>query len=476
MTVKKLHRFMPLDNNHLLVQAAISPPDQAAAAWSAWISRRSLDEAGWAEVRLLPAIAARAGEIGLGTDVLPRLDGIRRFVWAKSQKQMLAARPLLSLMLQHGITPLLLKGAAVIATDTRVNGCRFLRDIDILVRPGQLADALRLAYGAGWKNPYYPCFDEVFQIGLARLYALEIVSAQGGEVDLHRQALAPNFLPGDDDGLWSRSRKARFLNIPCQVPAAEDHLIHTLEHSVRRDPDRVLDWAVDASRLIALGVDWSLVSRIAEERSLEVPVEARLRYLREGCGIDVPAEVIDRLEPGAGNKIFVTEYLSQQFGGLKLPGHRRRARIRAARSRAERRLEKKPPQEKRLTAGGVPEVEVVLEGRRVDLKLPDQEDWQLRLRATSGLCRAFRWRAQLNCGPVRLTAISSGAGWSASLIRALSGRVAVSSVLLKAQGLQRLSLFLESRETGADTPKVTCSRLHCNGRVIDLQLGLAGEE
>jgi hypothetical protein len=114
VTVKKLHRFMPLDNNHLLVQAAISPPDQAAAAWSAWISRRSLDEAGWAEVRLLPAIAARAGEIGLGTDVLPRLDGIRRFVWAKSQKQMLAARPLLSLMLQHGITPLLLKGAAVI--------------------------------------------------------------------------------------------------------------------------------------------------------------------------------------------------------------------------------------------------------------------------------------------------------------------------------------------------------------------------
>ncbi len=476
MTVKSLLGFMPEGSNHDLIQAAISPPDQAANAWARWVAQRSLDEAGWAEVRLLPAIAARASELAIDAEQLPRLDGIRRFVWAKSQKQMLAVRPLLKLLQEQGIVPLLLKGAALIVTDSGVSGRRFLRDIDLLIKPEQLQDALRLAYGSGWKNSFYPHYDEAYQIGLEKLHALEIVSPQGGEMDIHRHALAPNFLPGDDDTLWSRSRAASFLNIPCRVPAAEDHLVHTLEHSVRRDPDRVLDWAVDASRLIASGVGWPLIIQITRERGLEVPVEARLRYLRERCSIDVPAAVVRDLESKAQSRVFVNEYLSQQFGGLKLPGHRRRARIKAAESRAAAKLSQAPLHALLLEENQTPEIHAVKRGRRLDIMLPDQGNWLLRLKVTPELCEAFKWRAQLYCGGVRLSTISSGTGLASALIRILSRRVNISSVLLKGQGLQHLSLFLESHEIEVDTQTVTSSRLRCNGRVIDLQLGLASEQ
>jgi hypothetical protein len=479
MTVRRLQGLMPAGLNHLLIQSAIAPAGQAADAWGKWSASRSLDEAGWAEVRLLPTIAARSDELGIAPELLPRLDGIRRFVWAKSQKQMIAARPLLELFSARGISLLLLKGAAVMASNREVMGQRFLRDVDLLVPWGQAVEAVRLAVEAGWKNPFYTTFEEAAHLGLERMHALEFKGGNGGEVDLHRHALAPNFLPGDDDGLWERSSKTFFLNLPCRIPSVEDHLVHALEHSVRRDPDRVLDWAVDASRLIDGGqVDWELVQKIVMDRGLAVPVEARLRYLREACAVDVPTEVVDWLSRYSMDRVYINEYLSQQFGGLKMPGHRRRARIRAAMRRAREVLSRK----KKMPGPDVPsalDVGQKLDGRRIDLSLPNSSTRKLRIRIRPALPVLEGWRCLVHCGPVRLSSFSSGESLWAKIQRFFYSRVTIQDVLLQAQETRQVSLYLDFRGSGGSTvspPVVECTAKEMDDESIQLTVEIRHSE
>jgi hypothetical protein len=78
---------MPQGASDLLIQSAIAPAEQARRAWQAWTAQRSLDDASWAEVRMLPSVTARALELGIARDLLPRLDGIRRFCLGRKPEE-----------------------------------------------------------------------------------------------------------------------------------------------------------------------------------------------------------------------------------------------------------------------------------------------------------------------------------------------------------------------------------------------------
>jgi hypothetical protein len=477
MTVRQLTSFMPQGASDLLIQSAISPPAQARRAWQAWTARRSLDEANWAEVRMLPSIAARALELGIAPEMLPRLDGIRRFVWAGAQKKLLAARPVLEQLARNGLSPLVLKGAAMIAAYPTMAGRRFLRDVDILVLPDRAMEALALIDRAGWRNPREPISEEAGLLYLARCHALGFHGPDGGEIDLHRFAMEPNCLPGDDDRLRARAVEAKFFDIPCQRPAGEDMLLHVLEHSFRRDPDQVLDWSLDAAQLIGAGsLDWDIVVDESLRRHVAVPVEARLRYLEESCGLVVPASVLAALEPAGRDPVFVNEYRARQFRGIKPWRTKRGALARGQRRRAELCLAENPPGEPDRALRAVPEVRQSAGGRRIDILLPEGELRKAHICIDAAADLADDWKCLVNCGVLQLRRFRGGESRWAKLRRRLLADVPIDLWLFAAQRTESLGLFVLRKPAGRKAEHglaVECRATLKPGHVLAITLRLS---
>jgi len=467
---------MPQGVSNLLVQSAISPPEQARRAWQAWSARRPLDDASWAEVRMLPSVAARARELDIAPDLLPRLDGIRRFVWAGSQKKLLAARPVLERLAGTGLSPILLKGAAMIAAYPAMAGRRFLRDVDVLVSPDRAMEAVAQLDQAGWRNARYPGAEEAGQLGLARHHALDFHGPGGGDIDLHQFALEPNCVPGDDDRLRARALDAKFFDVPCRRPAREDLLLQVLEHSFRRDPDQVLDWSLDAAQLIGDGaLDWDVVVGESLRRCVAVPVEARLRYLAGTCGLAVPAPVLAALEPAGRDPVFVDEYRARQYSGRNPWRTERGARARGQRRRAELGLALSPPAETAKVLRTAPEVRQSAGGRRIDILLPDAQLRTARIHIDAEADVADDWNCLVNCGTLRLRRFRGGQGAWAKLRRRLRADIPIDARLFAAQRADRLALYVLGRRTrpkGGNGLAVECTAAVKPGQVLAVTLRL----
>lgn len=446
MTVKRLIPFMPQGTDNLLIQSAVAPTDRARRAWQAWTEQRPLEEASWGEVRMLPSIVARGQELGIRHDLLPRLDGIRRFVWAKSQKQLLAARPIFEPLIAHGVPIMLLKGAAMIATYPVSMGRRFMRDVDVLVPPERIDEATDLIDLAGWRNPLYTSMEQARLLHLDRAHALEFKGPNGGAIDLHRYALAPNFCAGDDDSLWARAVTGQFLGLPCLRPASEHLLVASLEHSFRRDPDQVLDWSLDAAHLIGdATLDWAQVIETTLRRNLAVPVEARLRYLSEQCGLAVPESVLVELEPLSRDPVFVEEYLANQYGGLKLPGARQRARIRAQYKRVDLRYSGPDQGMPYRFSQRKPQICLSANNRRIDIMLPDANIRRARIEIDAAVDLNSGWVCKVNCGAVLLQYLVGGSSLFSRLRRLMHAGIAIDKRIFEAQRTDKVSLFIVPR-------------------------------
>ncbi|MGB0498471.1 MAG: nucleotidyltransferase family protein, partial [Rubricella sp.] len=119
---------------HLLLQARLSPLPRAAEAWAEWQAHHTVDDAGWAEVRLLAGLAGtRHGTIS--DDLARRIDGLRKFVWARNSLRLDRSVRILDALAAADIPVMLLKGGARVALEPRALAARFLRDLDLLVPP-----------------------------------------------------------------------------------------------------------------------------------------------------------------------------------------------------------------------------------------------------------------------------------------------------------------------------------------------------
>jgi len=298
MRAAVLRRYWPPETQLLLLRAILAGPEAAGAAWRAWCAMRDLDSASWPEVRLLANLAGRLPALDPGSALIPRIQGIRRFVWTQTQMQLAGARPLLAAIAQAGIPMMPLKGAARLADGVRGNA-RLVRDIDVLVPVGDWERALRLADAQGWRptagwpyagplGPTTPA--EVFPmhhaVGLARGEA---------QVDLHHHAFYMCRNAGDDDGLWTRGRSGTLHGTPVRLANASDDLLLSLVHGALFSPDPVADWALDAVAAIEGGVDWALLEAEARRRRIEAFAASGLMMLEERLDVTVPDGLSRRL-------------------------------------------------------------------------------------------------------------------------------------------------------------------------------------
>lgn len=191
-----------------------------------------------------------------------------------------------------------LKGVPLVLTVYRDLSLRPMADVDLLIPPDRLDEALALLAREGLLPVQPP------PAGLARSpghvdHSVPLRRPGGPEIDLHYYALDECRWPGADQGLWARAEERPFLGLPLRVPGPTDMLLHLCAHGYRVQGSNPR-WVLDAGLLLLHGpaLDWALLVEETLRRRLVLPLVATLSYLQGPAGLTLPrgaAEALDRL-------------------------------------------------------------------------------------------------------------------------------------------------------------------------------------
>jgi len=302
-----LRRYWPPESQIQLLIAGLGGRESADRAWRMWTARNNLDDASWAEIRLLATVARRVRELDPTSPWLRRLEGVRRFVWTNTQLNVKAAHPLLAALHAADVRILLIKGAARLALDPRSSADRLLGDIDVLIHLDDWPKALDLANEKGWRSELWPTLGpHIFP----HHHSVMIREANGGTVDLHHFALFMCRNVGDDNGLWERAKPVRFRGLSLLAPSPADEVVVSIAHGLLHALSPIADWVLDIAPLIRSGqVDWGVVEAEASNREIDPNIASGLLLATERLNLPVPHVMLDRMIARV-REPFVTDFRS----------------------------------------------------------------------------------------------------------------------------------------------------------------------
>lgn len=288
-----LHRSWPDKSIDLLLKACILPIDLARSAWRQWIDAQNFDDVSWHEIRLLSALSTRIAELDPHSPFRPRIEGLARSHWTKTQLALRESAQAVDLLRRVGVQHLLIKGAAQYAEGLASKTRRILADIDILVPPEQAALAIDLLVTEGWSGANGESAAYLRSVADIRI-SINLLKGRYGEVDIHRTAFHYRRIDrAADDLLWKTAVNAILNGRPVIVPGPAASILITLAHATFSHGG---DWALDvAKRLDHCAVDWDLLTELTIRWRLNLPVQAGLLYLRDQLKLAIPSAAIDRI-------------------------------------------------------------------------------------------------------------------------------------------------------------------------------------
>lgn len=271
----------------LLLQAVIGPDEATAlAAARQWFATEDIDAAGFAEHRLLMAVAARFGHALADLPAYPRLAGLQRMLWTKARMALREVQPPLALIAGAGIPVMVIKGAARLAVNPADQKSRISHDTDILVPPAHFAAALEILTAHRWQASTGES-GLCLAARLARTRSVNLFYGHFGDIDLHQWGYGAA-APQAEADLWRSSVRGRYFDVPVLVPAPE-HRIALALYSSALDAHAHSDWLVDCARvLMQEAVDPGRLHAVLGQGDLAVQAGVALSYLGDRIGLPVP--------------------------------------------------------------------------------------------------------------------------------------------------------------------------------------------
>ena len=251
------------------------------------------------------------------------LEDLREAAVRAGRRSLLLARELcaiLDVLDAAGIPAVALKGPALAVYLYGDIGVRQCRDLDVLVRPGDVAETLALLGRRGYR----------FGPGLkprseARAFATQnhhrLVRDDGAIVELHWELAPPDFpFPLRADDAWPRLEPVRIGGRTVHTLGGEDLALFLCAHGAKHLWER-LAWLCDVAALLARrrDVDWAAVLARARDRGGERMVLLALHLAHELLGAPVPDAVRGRVRADAAVRSLGERVRARLFAGLHPP-------------------------------------------------------------------------------------------------------------------------------------------------------------
>jgi hypothetical protein len=290
---RRLGRAGPNAGELELLRAATLDVDAASAAWRRWIAENVIDIAHHRSTDLLPAVAANLPSEVLGEEA-ERMRGIRRRMWAANQVGFGTLAAAIELLDAAGIDPVLAKGAALATTVYPEPGTRAMADVDLLIGPERVDDAVEVLIAAGWSR--------VDPVEGPFFHDVAVAEANGRSVDLHRWVVFPRFAPVPERSWLERAVPHEVLGRRIRRLLGSDELILSVLHGMLTNSDSASRWPIDVVKLARAvrGDDDFWPSVVSSSAELQVgPVVADgVAMCAAELGAPVPDGVLDALRDG----------------------------------------------------------------------------------------------------------------------------------------------------------------------------------
>jgi Uncharacterised nucleotidyltransferase len=293
----------------MLLRAALLEGEQALDAWHEWKQRVHFERLDAGSYRLLPLIYHNLKAECPNDPLMGRLKGIYRNTWYKNQILFHHAAIVLSALHHAGIETMSLKGASLVELHYGDRGLRHMDDIDLLVRPQQALEAMRVLKEAGWQPSHqHP------EVWLSYEHAAEFRDGANRIVDLHWRV----------DDFWEAAVKIKIDGIETSALNASDQLLHVCVHGANWNVVPPIRWVVDAMTIMQSSslIDWNRLIEQAQKRQLTLLMHETLSYLRDLLEAPVPPVVLQTLqdEPGSyREKLFFQTRTSSHTALRRLP-------------------------------------------------------------------------------------------------------------------------------------------------------------
>ena len=198
------------------------------------------------------------------------------------------ALEMLDALSKSGVEAMLLKGcSALLGKLHRGAGVRMLRDIDLMVRPRDLPNALDALHALGYR------VDQRFSAG-HHAHAELRRPHDPAALDLHVELVDPKHLLGAEE-VWTRSEPHEHEGVAWRAPCPTDFVFHNILHAQVHflgdfyrgvlDLHQLYDLAI-AVRRFGATIDWPFIETRLEAHRLRRPLQTYL--LAAGHFFDTP--------------------------------------------------------------------------------------------------------------------------------------------------------------------------------------------
>lgn len=299
----KTGHIWPSAWHDVLLDAALAPDDEAISAFHEWcgVKFRAADLDTGTQ-RLLPMVYDRMRGLGVDAPVMKTLKDIYRNSWYKTKASFHVFAEAVGLLEDEGIDTLLLKGVPL-AVDYYGNpALRPMSDLDVLVRPAQVREAIAVLTGAGWLPRSW---SRVEQIEFR--HSMPFANADGYELDLHWHVLLESCNEAADLYFLETAAPLFFENVATRKLSHGNALLHIVVHGIRWNRDPPIRWIPDALAILnhAPGeIDWQSIVTFAYQNRISYRLRLGLAYLARRYAAPVPEFVLDAL---TSHRVSLTE-------------------------------------------------------------------------------------------------------------------------------------------------------------------------
>ncbi len=289
-TPSKRAGVWPTPQQELLLRAALLHSREAINAWECWTATVDFESIDLASQRLLPLAYHNLRALGVTELGIDRVKGIYRRTWYSNQILFRRVAVVLRAFHAAGLQTMLLKGTALVLRFYEDSGLRPMNDCDVLVRPEQATEAVRVLAGLGWRTKWRPI--ETFKEPLfSTINGHEFLDPDWRMLDLHWHVLPQCGYAGADDDFWDGAEAVQFQGELTTVLNAEDTLLHVCLHGLVWNPESLVRWIADAMMILDIRqgeLDWERLVSQARKRLLLLPLRDALHYLREALDAPIP--------------------------------------------------------------------------------------------------------------------------------------------------------------------------------------------